>query len=429
MFSPNSFFDDFSAFVTASPSAFHAAHEVTRRLQVLGFEKVDEKLAEQTPSRGVIVRDGAVVAWIQGDTVTPSAPFRIVGAHTDSPGFVVKPDPQLRSAGYDQVAVEVYGGPLLNSWLDRELELAGRLVTLDGFEHLVRSGPALRIPQLAVHLDREVNSHGLILDKQKHLQPLWSTHAGGESIVESLAEKIGIQPKEVGGFDLITVDSQAPARFGHVGEFFASPRLDNMSSVWAGMNALQENLDGAEDVTLVFVAFHHEEIGSESRSGALGPLLEDVLARLSEKRGASAGQHRAALASSWLISSDAGHAVHPNYADRHDPTHQPVLGHGPLLKVNATMRYATDAHGAAMWKRVAKSAGVATQNFVSHNGVPCGSTIGPLSSSRTGIRTVDVGTPLLSMHSAREMAHVEDIPALSRVLSAFYREPDLTPPG
>ena len=413
----------FAEFIAAAPSSFHAAAEVTRQLEAAGFDRTT-LAARDTPRRGVLERDGAVVAWIVPDGASAESSYRIIGAHTDSPGFVLKPNATLQSNGYLQLGVEIYGGPLLNSWLDRELEIAGRLVLRDGGVHLVRSGPAVRIPQLAIHLDREVNA-GLTLDKQRHTVPLWGSAAGsaeaGADFVAELAASAGLNPTELAGYDLITVDSAPPARFGRGGELFAAPRLDNLSSVFAGMRAMlaaSERTGGNE--VLVFAAFTHEEVGSETPTGALGPLLARTLDRLAELRGADAAAERAARANSWLISADAGHGVHPNYPEKHDPNVRPVLGGGPLLKLNANARYATDGLGAAMWQRCLDGASVTGQAFVSNNTIPCGSTIGPLAATKLGIRTLDVGIPLLSMHSARELCHVGDVPALTAALGAFY---------
>ena len=414
---------DFAAFIQASPTSYHAAAEVARRLEAAGFERLDETAEwPSTPGRRVVVRDGAVIAWVQPAGAGALAPFRILGAHTDSPSFKLKPNPSTGAEGVLQAGVEVYGGPLLNSWLDRELELAGRVVTADGEEHLVRTGPLLRIPQLAIHLDREVNSKGLALDKQRHTQPIWGVAGAldeGADLLTVALDAAGIGAAEVTGHDLLLADTQAPARFGLADAFFASGRMDNLSSVYAGLVALLAAPDDADHLS-VLAAFDHEELGSESRSGASGPVLEDVLVRVSTGLGAGEIDRRRAFAQSWILSSDAGHAVHPNYGERHDPANRPVLGGGPLLKLNASQRYASDAVGSALWADVCRRAGVTTQPFVSNNAIPCGSTIGPLAATRLGIRTVDVGTPLLSMHSARELAHVDDLAALGAAVTEFF---------
>ncbi|MWB99823.1 M18 family aminopeptidase [Agromyces seonyuensis] len=413
--------DALASFVAASPSSYHAAEHVAAELAAAGFERLDETAEWPSgPGRRLVVRDGAVIAWVQPQGAGATTPFRILGTHTDSPGFKLKPTPDFTAAGLAQAGVEVYGGPLLNSWLDRELEFAGRIATEDGAVHLARTGPIARIPQLAIHLDREVGS-GLVLDRQRHTQPIWASADGGEGgILEVLAASAGVPGARIVGHDVLTVDTQRGARFGGDGAFFASGRLDNLSSVWAGFEAIQgEGLGGAPAIA-VLAAFDHEELGSESRSGALGPLLDDVLSRISAGLGADEVERRRAFAASWQLSSDAGHAVHPNYPEKHDPGHRPVLGGGVLLKLNGNQRYTTDAPGSALWTRVTEAAGVATQPFVSVNSIRAGSTIGPLSATRLGIRTLDVGVPLLSMHSARELAHLDDLDGLRRAAGAFF---------
>ncbi|NLF05363.1 MAG: M18 family aminopeptidase [Actinomycetales bacterium] len=449
--------EDFCQLVHASPSAYHAVAEVARRLDAAGFARVEEAgpTADSLPDRGYVIRDGAIVAWDRPAGATADAPLRIVGSHTDSPGFKLKPRPSFTNQGWLQAAVEVYGGPILASWLDRELELAGRLVLRDGTERLVRTGPLLRIPHLAIHLDRSVNEE-LKLDKQRHTAPVLATTAGiiaspsgPDPLLAHLAALAGVDAADVGGHDLITVDAAAPATFGLHGDLLASPRLDNLASVHsslvaflAGGAAAHEGAGGLVegagrpegavvgppasqgeaaregDTVRVLAAFEHEEIGSVSRSGADGSFLEDVIDRLT---GWDPAARARALAGSWLVSSDVGHSVHPSYAERHDPTHQPVAGGGPILKVNANQRYTTDAHGAALWSRACRAAGVGEQVFVSNNAMPCGSTIGPMASARLGIRTVDVGIPILSMHSARELCHTSDLLSLTATLASFYR--------
>jgi aspartyl aminopeptidase len=410
--------DDLAAFVTASPSSYHAAAEVARRLDAAGFTRLVETDDWEPGDRQYVVRDGAVLAWTVPPAAGPTTAYRIVGAHTDSPGFKLKPRPTTGTHGWLQAGVEVYGGPLLNSWLDRELELAGRLVTHDGREHLVRTGPFLRIPQLAIHLDRQVND-GLVLDKQRHLSPVWGVgDPSAADLVGHLAGLAGLSGADVAGYDVLTADTALPARFGLSGSLFASGRLDNLVSVHAGLRAL---LAGPADGHVsVLAAFDHEELGSASRSGASGPLLHDVLARIGAGLGATEAHRARAIAGSWCVSADSGHAVHPNYPERHDPANRPVPGGGPLLKLNANQRYATDAHGAALWRRACAAAGVPVQEFVSNNTVPCGSTIGPLTATRLGIRVVDVGVAQLSMHSARELCHADDPGRLAAALTAFY---------
>ncbi|MEA5455513.1 M18 family aminopeptidase [Sinomonas sp. JGH33] len=413
---------DLGRFVMASPSSFHAAHEGARRLEGAGFRVLSEAGEWPTAPGGyAVIRDGALIAWVIPDGAGPLTAFRILGAHTDSPSFKLKPKPTTGAHGWLQAGVEVYGGPMLNSWLDRELRLAGRLVTLDGAEHLVATGPLLRFPQLAIHLDRAVNE-GLTLDRQRHMNPVWGLGNPVEAdLLGLLSGLAGVKPADVGGYDLVVADAQEPAVFGAEGEFFASGRLDNLSSVHAGLAALVRAYEvSGGDAIPVLAAFDHEEVGSSTRSGACGPFLEDVLARIGDGLGATATERRRAFAASWHVSADAGHAIHPNYPEKHDPANRPVLNGGPLLKINAQQRYATDAAGAALWARLCAEAEVPYQEFVSNNDVPCGSTIGPLTATRLGIRTVDVGVPLLSMHSARELAGVLDPWRLALVAERFF---------
>ncbi|MCL1899276.1 MAG: M18 family aminopeptidase [Promicromonosporaceae bacterium] len=428
--------EDLAAFVEASPSSFHAAAEIRRRCEVAGYTALDEEAAWEIRPGGryVVARDGAAVAFAVPSSATGLTPFTLLGTHTDSPGFKLKPRPTIGAAGWLQAGVEVYGGPLLVSWLDRELELAGRAVAFDGTEYLVRTGPLLRIPSLAIHLDRTANEE-FRLDKQRHLQPVWGLGANPQeadllAVVAASAvplpspgapgaapEAPALDPADIAGYDLITVDSQAPRVFGADDTLFASPRLDNLLSTHAALTAL---LAAPEPTTIsVLAAFDHEEVGSDTYSGAGGPLLETVMGRVSSGLGATPDEAARARAGSFLVSSDVGHATHPNYAERHDPANQPLAGRGPILKINANQRYATDAPGAARWQEACRRAGVPSQEFVSNNASPCGSTIGPISAARLGIRTVDVGAPILSMHSARELCAALDPWYLSRAMGAI----------
>lgn len=430
--------EDLGAFVAASPSSFHAVAEAARRLTAAGFTEVSESEPfPGTPGGFYVIRDGAVMAWHApdaepqgtGEGARAASGFRILGGHTDSPSFKLKPRSSVDRFGWHQVAVEVYGGPLLNSWLDRELCLAGRLTVRDPEggvrERLVATGPVARIPQLAIHLDRSAND-GLKLERQQHTQPIWGAGEDEGDVLAYLAEHAEqpTDPADILGYDITLADTQQSRLFGARREFLASGRLDNLSSVHAGVEALiraAEAGGSGSGRTLVLAAFDHEEIGSTSRSGAAGPILEDLLVRISAARGDSPEEYRRALADSVCLSSDAGHLVHPNYSEHHDPVNRPQPGRGPLLKINANQRYATDAVGAGVWVRACEDAGVQYQEFVSNNDVPCGSTIGPITATRLGVRTVDVGLGLLSMHSAREMCHIDDAAALGAAIEAFYR--------
>ncbi|WEK60844.1 MAG: M18 family aminopeptidase [Candidatus Microbacterium colombiense] len=414
--------DDLADYISVSPSSYHAASELARRLEATGFTRLNEQDSWPTQPGGrfVVVRDGAAIAWVVPTDAGATTPVQVFGAHTDSPGFKLKPQPTTGTRGWLQAGVEVYGGPLLNSWLDRELRLAGRLALSDGRVVLADTGAMLRLPQLAIHLDRSANS-GLALDKQVETQPVWGLGDPTQAdILGELAASADVDASTIRGYDVMIADTARGAVFGKDDAFFAAGRLDDLASVHAGLVALSTHEPAAGAPIAVLAAFDHEELGSASRSGAAGPFLEDVLERLYAGLGADATDRRRANASSWCLSSDVGHSVHPNYVAKHDPVVQPVLGSGPILKLNANQRYATDAVGTASWRTWSERAGVHTQEFVSNNAVPCGSTIGPITATRLGIRTVDVGIPILSMHSARELAGVSDLHDLARTAQAFF---------
>lgn len=416
---------DLAAFIQRSPSSYHAAETVAHELESSGFTRLAElePWGERVSAGGsyVVVRDGAVIAFSLPTTATQTTPAHIIGSHTDSPGFKIKPGLTFTAAGFTQLAVEVYGGPILDSWFDRELEFAGRIIDRDGHEHLVRSGAVARIPNLAIHLDRSANEQRTI-DRQKHTQPILAT-VDTSAFAQDLAARVGLNAADIAGFDLISVDAQPPQLLNESSTLFASGRLDNLTSVSASLHALLRVSSGDEprDTIAMMAAFDHEELGSESRSGASGPFLADVLERLYEALGANRDERARAFAGSWCVSADAAHSVHPNYVEKHDPNVRPILGGGPVLKINADQRYATDAHGAAFWRERSARAAVSVQEFVSNNQIRAGSTIGPLTATRLGIRTLDVGVPLLSMHSARELCDLRDVEAFTDVLTSCLR--------
>ncbi|MEX3105107.1 M18 family aminopeptidase [Streptomyces niveiscabiei] len=417
--------DDLKSFLTASPTPYHAVATAADRLEKAGFRQLAETEAWEGASGGMyVLRGGAIVAWYVPEGAQPHTPFRIVGAHTDSPNLRVKPLPDTGAHGWRQVAVEIYGGPLLNSWLDRDLGIAGRLTLRDGSARLVNvARPLLRVPQLAIHLDRSVTAEGLKLDKQRHLQPVWGLGDAHEGdLIAFLEEEAGLAPGEVTGWDLMTHSVEPPAYLGRDEEFLAGPRMDNLLSVHAATAALAAVATHVGDelpYIPVFVAFDHEENGSQSDTGADGPLLGGVLERSVFARGGSYEDRARAFAGTVCLSSDTGHAVHPNYAERHDPTHHPRINGGPILKVNVNNRYATDGSGRAVFAAACEKAGVPFQSFVSNNSMPCGTTIGPITAARHGIQTVDIGAAILSMHSAREMCGADDPFLLANSLTAF----------
>ncbi|MET9671776.1 M18 family aminopeptidase [Streptomyces sp. NPDC006482] len=414
--------DDLMSFLAASPSAYHAVASAAGRLEKAGFRRVEETAEWDGTSGGkYVIRGGAIIAWYVPEGAAAHTPYRVVGAHTDSPNLRVKPRPDMGAQGWRQVAVEIYGGTLLNTWLDRDLGLAGRLTLRDGSHHLVNvDRPLLRVPQLAIHLDRQAND-GLKLERQRHMQPVWGlgqVHEG--DLISFVAAEAGVDAEDVTGWDLMVHPVEAPAYLGRDRELLAGPRMDNLLSVHAAVAALG-SLAGRDDLPYipVIAAFDHEENGSEADTGAQGPLLGNVLERSVYARGGSYEDRARAFAGTICLSSDTGHAVHPNYAERHDPTHHPRVNGGPILKVNVNQRYATDGSGQAVFTAACEKAGVPWQSFVSNNDMPCGTTIGPITAARHGIKTVDIGVAILSMHSARELCGSDDPYLLANALVAF----------
>jgi aspartyl aminopeptidase len=412
--------DDLIAYLDESPSPWHAVATSARRLLAAGFQPVALDAPWGQQRAGFTVRDGALVAWRVPEAAPAWLPFRIVGAHTDSPNLRVKPRPDSSLLGWKQLGVEVYGGILNNSWLDRDLGIAGRVIAGgNAVPVLVRRGVA-RVAQLAVHLDRDVNDRGLVLDKQAHLTPIWGSGAGRAGDFQDwLAAEVGIESSTIETWDLCLFDIQGAARLGGDASLLASGRIDNQVSCWAATTAL---IDAPEPTAAaqVIVLFDHEEVGSSSTTGAAGPLLEAVLERLVLARGGGRADLLQAFAGSICISADGAHAVHPNYPERHEPGHRPIVNEGPAIKINANQRYATSSETAAFFQRACTIAGVPHQVFVSRNNMPCGSTIGPITATRLGIDTVDVGVPQLSMHSARELCGTADPPALAAALHVVF---------
>ena len=405
----------YADFLAASPTSFHAAEEVGKRLSVAHFVQVYAADAwPSTPGRYYLKEEGAILAWSIPDEDASS--FSVFGAHTDSPGLKLKPVPQSTTAdGWGQLCVEVYGGALYNSWLDRELEVAGAIYDKQGDVHLIRTGPIARVPQLAIHLDRGVND-GLKLDPQTSLQPIWTVHNKDADLLERLAADIGKTKDQIASTELFCVPTELPGLFGDEGQFLAAGRQDNLSSVYAGLEGFLRAVDQDFVHIPVIAFFDHEEVGSSSRTGAAGPLLETVMRRTAGTLGQDIDRM---IARSFCISADAGHSVHPNYPHHHDPDARPVAGGGPAAKINANQRYASTGASLARWELLCEAAMVPTQNFVSRNNIPCGSTIGPITSTRTGLETVDVGIPMISMHSAREMTHIDDVYFLAEAAAVF----------
>lgn len=415
-------------FLARATTPFHAVTEMVKQLQDAGFLQLmeDESWQLQAGGRYFLTRNGSsLVAFGIGAEAGPAEGLRMVGAHTDSPCLMVKPTPEKTSQGYFQLGVEVYGGALLNPWFDRDLSLAGRVsfqcknaelrTALIDFRDAIAT-----IPSLAIHLDREANKNRSI-NPQKDIPPVLCQMSEGEkgNFRELLHQRLlhehpDCDVEQVLDYELCFYDTQVAAIVGLRGDFIASARLDNLLSCHTGLHALQE-WDGAASVLLV--CNDHEEVGSLSAAGAQGPLLESVLKRIS---GDDQAAYAALTERSMMISADNAHGIHPNYADRHDENHGPVLNKGPVIKINANQRYASNAETTGLYRMLAAQEGVPVQSFVVRTDMACGSTIGPITAGGVGVRTLDIGVPTFGMHSIRELAGTADAHNLSKVLRRFY---------
>ncbi|MDY6997288.1 MAG: M18 family aminopeptidase [Actinomycetota bacterium] len=410
--------DGLCEFVDASPSPFHVCRTAADRLLAAGFTELSE--SDPWPGAGdhFMVRAGSVIAWRSGPD--PAAPFRIVGAHTDSPNLRVKQHPDRSVAGWQMVALQPYGGAWLNSWLDRELGISGRLSVRSGaaVEHaLVRiDEPILRVPQLAIHLAEDRKA--VELNPQRHVNAVWGVGSDTRSFLGYVAEQAGVDAAAVLGFDLMTHDLAPSRRVGADGALVSAPRLDNQATCYAGLEAfLAASTDSG--VVPVLVLFDHEEVGSQSDHGAQSELLLTVLERITLAAGGGREDFLRRLPGSMVASGDMAHATHPNYPERHEPGHLIEVNGGPVLKVQPNLRYATDGRTAAAFALACAQAGVPLQRYEHRADLPCGSTIGPMTAARTGIPTVDVGAPQLAMHSAREVMGAADVAGYSAALHAF----------
>ncbi|WP_372964008.1 M18 family aminopeptidase [Marinobacter sp.] len=423
------FNNDLIQFLNVSPTPWHAVNAMKLRLDAAGFESLDEReewVLEQGKSYYAIRNGSSIIAFRTGTKDAVASGIRMVGAHTDSPCLKVKPNPELRRKGYFQLGVEVYGGALLNPWFDRDLSLAGRVTVLDK-EGKVQDilvnfrRPVAIIPSLAIHLDREANSNHSV-NAQTDLPPVLmqvpddDSTAFSDLLKEQVASESGLQVHKVLGYELSFYDAQGASLVGLREDFLASARLDNLLSCYIGLQSL---LNTSGDEAALLVCNDHEEVGSVSAEGAQGPFLGAVL-----ERWCGAGKARA-IARSMMISADNAHGVHPNFMDKHDENHGPILNQGPVIKVNHNQRYATNSRSAALYRHMSDELGLPYQTFVVRSDMGCGSTIGPLTAANLGVTTLDIGVPQFAMHSVRELIGAQDGYTLYQVLTEFMQREEV----
>ncbi|MGZ8158537.1 MAG: M18 family aminopeptidase [Methylobacter sp.] len=421
-------------FIDASPSPWHVVKTIEARLeaQTPTWQRLDEtaKWTLQPGGRYYVVRDdSSIVLFVQGQKPPAETGFKIIGAHTDSPGLRIKPNAASSGDGLVRLGVEVYGGPILATFTDRDLSLAGRIAYKNdqgGIAGMLVKfdRPLLRLPNLAIHMNRTVNEEGLKLQKQTELPLILSTLAEEQLppayFSALLQQQSGIAAERILAWDLAVYDTQKGVFWGKDSEFYADSQLDNLASCHAALQALLDNAAMQSDATRVCALFDHEEIGSQSNKGADGSFLPDVLGRIALATATGSEDYARALAKSFLISADMAHAYQPNFPNAYDPGHKVLVNKGPVIKVNANHNYSSESVSAAMFADWCEQAGVPYQKYSHRCDLPCGSTIGPITSAKLGIRSIDVGNPMWAMHSIRESAGVLDHEYMIRVLKRFF---------
>ncbi len=429
---------DLLNFIDASPSPWHAVQSIMQRLQAQGFVPLQEKLRWklETGSGYYVVRGASLIAFKIGQQPLPDTGFRMIGAHTDSPGLRLKTNAAQASDGVVRLGVEIYGGPILATFTDRDLGLAGRVNvrtaqdsargSTQGFEtRLINFEQALlRLPNLAIHMNKDVNEQGLKLNKQTELPLLFGMvdgkFSGREQFLKLLADALKVKAADILTYELAVTDTQAGAFWGAEQEFIASGQLDNLASCHAALTALLATSTPA--ATCIAAFFDHEEVGSESVAGAGGSFASDVIARINLCMGLDGEQQHCAAAHSFFISADMAHAYQPNFPNAYEPDHRVMVNAGPVIKTNANQRYSTKADTDARFITLCESAGVPCQNYTHRTDLGCGSTIGPIVAASLGIASVDVGSPMWAMHSLRESAGVQDVAYMIRVMKAAFAE-------
>ena len=420
---------DLLNFIDISPSPWHAVNSVETSLIAADYKQLHESEAWQLKAgeHYYVVRGGSsIIAFAIGQNDLTKSGMRIVGAHTDSPSLRLKPNTAHATDGLVRLGVEVYGGPILATFTDRDLSLAGRVNVRDGDSyktHLVKfNKPMIRLPNLAIHMNREVNEQGLKLNKQTELPQIFGLiqeAVGAEQqFLRVLADELNVTASDILTWELNVFDTQKGVFWGANDEFIADSQLDNLASCHAALTALLATKDPVS--TCICALFDHEEVGSESAAGAGGSFLADIIQRMTINLGMSEEARQQAIAMSFFISADMAHAYHPNFPAAYEPCHRVMVNAGPVIKTNANHRYSTGADTAARFIKLCERAGVPYQQYAHRTDLGCGSTIGPIVASNLGIASVDVGSPMWAMHSLRESAGALDHDYMIKVLQAMY---------
>ncbi len=433
----NSLVTELINFIDNSPSPWHAIDTTVSLLEANGFTPLPETEQWQLTENGkyYVIRDqSSIIAFICGNSQPSAMGYRIIGAHSDSPGLRVKPNPVSEKGGWLRLGVEVYGGPILATFADRDLSLAGRVSVSAGdgatnfTSKLIKFNHSfLRLPNLAIHLNREVNSKGLKFNAEEELPLIFSRSNIPDSktnpllFQQLLADKIEVNNQDILGWELAVFDTQPGAFWGNQDEFFSNSQLDNLASCHAALSALLHNVDSKVPATQVIAFFDHEEVGSESHKGAASSFLGDVLQRIGLTLHDSPQAYFQALAQSTLMSADMAHAWHPNFPEKHNAQHRPMINAGPVLKINSNQRYTTQSTTEALFSKLCQEQNIPFQKFTNRSDLSCGSTIGPMTAAKLGISSFDVGNPMWSMHSLRESAGVEDHGYMLKLMSAFLQ--------
>lgn len=418
-------------FIHESPTPFHCAAECSRLLIESGFERLElsGKWSLKEGGRYFVDKNSsAIIAFCINSTDIEKDGFRIIASHSDSPAIKLKPQPEMSEQGsYYRLNTEIYGGPILNTWLDRPLGMAGRvtLVSDSPFrpsEALVNfKRPVAVIPNLAIHMNRDVNK-GVELNRQTEMAALLSVLEGQlpkeHNIKSLIAEELSAQPEDILDYELSLYEYEKGCITGLDGEFISSSRLDNLSMVHAGIRALLDS-KGGKGIN-VKVVFDNEKVGSSTKQGADSPMLRNVLERIAISLSKGREDFIRAIYSSFLISSDLAHALHPNRPEKSDPTNRPIINKGPVIKASANQKYTSDSHSAGVYEQLCRAAGIEFQRFANRSDEPGGSTIGPISATQLDIPSVDVGSPVLAMHSLRELGGVKDHHMIYKSFVKFF---------